>query len=150
MNDSTSFSNETGIPDNVINTISKDSLTYKSYVKSETNLDQTISDQSLRSQSELLSLTPQLVQKAIDTLTPFVQPRRRERIDEVLDQRTRHTRFLFENPSNPSNVWACLRTLDSFGIQYVDVVVHSDSYQGKAVVNQKRGMRTGECSLWCN
>lgn len=89
------------------------------------------------------------MRRSIDALSPYVQPRRLARIDEVLRQRTRHTRFLFENPSNPSNVWACLRTLDSFGIQYVDVIVHSDSYEGKAAVNQKRGMRTAMGSaMW--
>ena len=132
-----------------MNTISTDSITYKTYLQSESNLDKTTSNESLQSQSELLSLSPALVQKSIDTLTPFVQPRRLDRIDEVLHQRTRHTRFLFENPSNPSNVWACLRTLDSFGIQYVDVIVHSDSYLGKAAINQKRGMRTAMGSaMW--
>lgn len=138
----TSPSKQTGIPDHVLNTIPADSITYKTYLESEAKLDEETSNESLRSQSELLSLSPETVQRSIDILKPYVQPRRLERIDEVLNQRTRHTRFLFENPSNPSNVWACLRTLDSFGIQYVDVIVNSGSYQGKAAVNQKRGMRT--------
>jgi tRNA (guanosine-2'-O-)-methyltransferase len=43
---------------------------------------------------------------------------------------------------NPSNVWACLRTIEAFGIQHVDVVIHSDRYKGKAALSQKRGMRT--------
>lgn len=137
-----SNTNQTGIPDNLLNTISTDSITYQSYLESEAKMDKATAQRFLLSQSELLSLSPELVQQSIDILTPYVQPRRLERIDEVLNQRTRHTRFLFENPSNPSNVWACLRTLDSFGIQYVDVIIHSDSYQGKAAVNQKRGMRT--------
>ncbi|KAL9182486.1 hypothetical protein ACHAXT_013138 [Thalassiosira profunda] len=137
-----SFSGQTGIPDRVLNTISKDSVTFQSYLQSEANVDDTTSTASLKAQSELLSLSPELVQRSIDVLSPYVQPRRLDRIDEVLGQRTRHSRFLFENPSNPSNVWACLRTLDSFGVQYVDVVVNSESYQGKAAVNQKRGMRT--------
>lgn len=144
--DSASLSDQMGIPDH---TISTNSTLYKTYVKAESTLDKTTSNQSLRSQSELLSLAPALVQRSIDVLAPFVQPRRRARIDEVLGRRTRHARFLFENPSNPSNVWACLRTLDSFGIQHVDVVVHSDSYAGKAAVSQKRGMRTAMGSaLW--
>ena len=29
---------------------------------------------------------------------------------------------------NPSNAWACLRTLDSFGIQYVDVIADPKQY----------------------
>jgi len=141
--------NPTGIPDHVMNTISTDSMTYKSYLQNESNLDDRTSRESLRQQSELLSLSPALVRKSIDVLSPFVQPKRIDRIEQVLNSRTRHTRFLFENPSNPSNVWACLRTLDSFGIQYVDVIVHSESYAGKAAVNQKRGMRTAMGSaMW--
>jgi len=148
-NDSTTSPNNIGIPAHVINSVSSDSITYKTYLRSEANLDDATSARSLKSQSELLSLPPDLVRRSIDILSPYVQPRRLTRIDKVLRQRTRHARFLFENPSNPSNVWACLRTLDSFGIQYVDVIVHSDSYQGKAAVNQKRGMRTAMGSaMW--
>ena len=144
-----SSSDEIGIPESVLNTISTDSITYQTYLQSESKLDDNTSKQSLKTQSELLSLDPELVQKSIDILTPYIQERRLERINEVLNQRTRHTRFLFENPSNPSNVWACLRTLDSFGIQYVDVIVHSESYLGKAAVSQKRGMRTAMGSaMW--
>lgn len=135
-------SDETCIPDHVLNTISTDSITYQTYLQSEANIDQETSRRSIKSQSEILSLSPDIVQRSIDILTPYIQDRRMERIDEVLNQRTKHTRFLYENPSNPSNVFACLRTLDSFGIQYVDTIVDSDSYQGKAAVNQKRGMRT--------
>ena len=99
-------------------------------------------------------VSPQTVQAAIRALQPFVQPDRVQRIHQVLQQRTATTHFLFENPTNPSNVFACLRTLDSFGIQYVHMVVDSSSssasssataatyYQGKAALAQKRGLRT--------
>lgn len=39
-------------------------------------------------------------------------------------------------------MWACLRTIESFGIQHVDVILQSDRYAGKAALHQKRGMRT--------
>jgi len=141
-NKDSSPSDETGIPEHVLNTISTDSITYQTYLQSEASIDLETSRRSIKSQLEILSLSPDIVQRSIDILTPYIQDRRMERIDEVLNQRTKHTRFLYENPSNPSNVFACLRTLDSFGIQYVDTIVDSDSYQGKAAVNQKRGMRT--------
>jgi hypothetical protein len=99
-------SEQVGIPEEILNTIPANSLTYKSYVESEASLDEATSQNFKDSQSDLLSLSPQLVQQCIDILSPYVQDRRIERIDEVLSQRTRHTRFLFENPSNPSNVWA--------------------------------------------
>ncbi|CAM9171949.1 unnamed protein product [Chrysoparadoxa australica] len=46
-----------------------------------------------------------------------------ERLREVLQKRTGHVRVVFEEPSNPNNSWAGLRTVDSFGIQRVDVVM---------------------------
>lgn len=141
-NKDSSPSDELGIPDHVLNTIATDSITYQTYLQSEANIDRDVSRRSIESQAEILALSPKVVQRSIDILTPYVKPRRIERIDEVLNKRTKHTRFLYENPSNPSNVFACLRTLDSFGIQYVDTIVHSDTYKGKAAVNQKRGMRT--------
>lgn len=87
-------------------------------------------------------LSPETVQRATEVLAPYVQDDRIERIKSVLRQRTVHTSFLFENPSNPSNVWACLRTIESFGVQHVNVVIQSGRYQGKAALSQKRGMRT--------
>ena len=87
-------------------------------------------------------LDPDTVRRATEAILPYVNEKRVERIRSVLAQRTRQTRFLFENPSNPSNVWACLRTIESFGVQHVDVIIQFDQYQGKAAINQKRGMRT--------
>ena len=46
------------------------------------------------------------------------------------------------DPSNPSNVYACLRTIDAFGIQNVDIITQSNQYRGKAAIYQKRNMRT--------
>jgi tRNA G18 (ribose-2'-O)-methylase SpoU len=135
-------SDVTGIPNEVLSAIPSRSITYQSYVAHETDVDDITSAKSIESKLELYSLDPDLVRRAIGVLSPYVQHRRLERIDDVLSMRTRHARFLFENPSNPSNVYACLRTLDSFGIQYVDVVVTSSAYEGKAAMNQKRGMRT--------
>ena len=38
-------------------------------------------------------------------------------IQAVMGERTGRVRFVLEDPINPSNAWACLRTLDSFGVQ---------------------------------
>jgi len=88
------------------------------------------------------SLSPEVVNTAIKVLEPYVNTNRQKRISGILKQRTKRTKFLFENPSNPSNVWACLRTIDSFGMQYVDVIIESGRYSGKQALSQKRGMRT--------
>ena len=94
-------------------------------------------------QSEAMKhVSPQLVKDATRVLLPYIQPNRLERMNCVLQKRTANCRFLFENPANPSNVWACLRTIDSFGIQHVDLILESLRYQGKTALSQKRGMRT--------
>lgn len=108
----------------------------------ETAEDIALHDEFERRHKLWQELDPELVQAATDILLPYVQDDRVKRIENVLQKRTQQTRFLFENPANPSNVWACLRTLDSFGIQHVDVIVQSGKYKGKAALSQKRGMRT--------
>jgi tRNA (guanosine-2'-O-)-methyltransferase len=96
-----------------------------------------------RSQMEWTNIDPHVLQTAIDTVEPFVNIQRRNKIQTVLRQRTQNTRFVFENPVNPSNVWACLRTLDAFGIQYVHIIMDPVYYEkGKLTVTQKHGMRT--------
>lgn len=93
-------------------------------------------------QQEWIDMEPEIVAKATQVLLPWINEQRTQKIKQVLQQRTRNTRFLFENPANPSNVFACLRTIESFGIQHVDIVIQSQRYQGKAALSQKRGMRT--------
>ena len=83
-----------------------------------------------------------LVHRATAVLRPYIQDKRLNKMQTVLARRTGHTRFLYENPSNPSNVWACLRTLDAFGIQHVNVVLASQLYRGKDALSMKRGIRT--------
>jgi len=112
------------------------------FAEAETKQDEEAAKR-LNKQSDFVEiLSPQLVQDATRALLPYIQDTRLERIDEVLSKRTQNCRFLFENPANPSNVWACLRTIDSFGVQHVDLVIDSPRYQGKAALAQKRGMRT--------
>lgn len=88
------------------------------------------------------SLPHDVTIKAINILEPYINVERRIKINDVLRKRTKKSMFLFENPINPSNVWACLRTIDSFGIQNVDVIINSKEYLGKQALNSKRGMRT--------
>lgn len=114
----------------------------QSYAESETKQDLKAAKR-LNQQSDYCELlSPKLVDDATRALVPYIQDMRLERINDVLSKRTQNVRFLFENPANPSNVWACLRTIDSFGIQHVDLVIDSARYQGKAALAQKRGMRT--------
>ena len=41
------------------------------------------------------------------------------------------TYMVFENPVNPNNAWAALRTFDTFGLQYVDMITDKESYHSK-------------------
>jgi tRNA G18 (ribose-2'-O)-methylase SpoU len=63
-------------------------------------------------------------------------------MQSMFQKRTHNTCLLFENSADPYIVWECLRTLDSFGIQHVDVVIKPGKYKGKASIPQKRGIRT--------
>lgn len=60
--------------------------------------------------------------RAIECLEPYASKERLRLFEKVLAGRTTRLRVAYERPSNPNNVWACLRTLDAFGVQYVDVV----------------------------
>ena len=70
-------------------------------------------------------------EEAAETLKPFTSEERVATFEKVLEQRTSTARFVIEDPINPSNAWACLRSLDSFGVQYVDVITNPDNYIGK-------------------
>ena len=111
-------------------------------VKEEAHKDQAALEQINRHVAAWEQLSPAAVQKATEILVPYVQKDRIQRIKEILRKRTVNTSFMFENPSNPSNVWACLRTIESFGLQHIHVVIQSGKYLGKAALSQKRGMRT--------
>jgi len=115
---------------------------FHSLLQSEAREDVEHAQQMATEHSAYSELSPELVERATKVLLPYINADRLERMESVLKKRTCHYRFLFENPSNPSNVWACLRTIDSFGIQHVNVVIESHKYTGVAAINQKRGMRT--------
>ncbi len=111
-------------------------------VEEEALEDRRHAQQMKEANNAYLKLDSELIAKAIEALEPWINDDRLERVSGVLKQRTKHSKFLFENPSNPSNVWACLRTIDSFGMQNVDVIIDSGRYAGKQAISQKKGMRT--------
>lgn len=69
------------------------------------------------------------VAAATACLAKFATPARLERLRTIVERRTEHVAFVFENPSNPNNMWACLRSLDAFGIQNVHLVVDPEHYR---------------------
>lgn len=80
--------------------------------------------------------------EAIELLRPFALPDRVARMEEVLALRTGRARFVIEDPINPSNAWACLRTLDSFGVQYVDVITDPANYLERDANTRYKRMNT--------
>lgn len=68
------------------------------------------------------------VRRGIEAVSRYVTEERRRKFQKVLSARTNFARFVFENPVNVNNVWACLRTFDSFGMQYTNVISEAQSY----------------------
>jgi len=120
-----------------------DEETYGKIVKKEAKEDEQMQEQLADLNDAYRNLEPSLVKQATSVLQPYINADRTLRIQEVLSKRTKNVKFAFENPANPSNVWACLRTIDSFGVQNVDIIMDPSAYTGsKQTTLQKRGMRT--------
>lgn len=76
----------------------------------------------------LKSISDDTVQHALRVLSAFITPTRKERFQAILQQRSDRVRFVFENPNNPNNVWATLRTFDSFALQFIDIIFNPTEY----------------------
>lgn len=68
-------------------------------------------------------------QRVIDALHPMISPRRAQRIEEVIAQRTYGITVVLESLYDMANSAAVMRTCDGFGIQRVNLVVTSASYK---------------------
>ncbi len=64
-------------------------------------------------------------------LQAFLTPERRQRIEQVLDVRTRHVTVVLENVYHPHNISAVLRSCDAFGVQDVHIIEGDDSLKVK-------------------
>ncbi|CAM9475453.1 unnamed protein product [Pylaiella littoralis] len=87
---------------------------------------------TLKGTGALVDQSSSDLDRAVDLLKGYMSGDRMSRMQDVLDQRTRSATMVFENPANPNNVWACLRTLDSFGIQHAHIVSDPSTYSKKA------------------
>lgn len=67
-------------------------------------------------------LSADQVESSISALKAYTTEERVLRMESVLDKRTANIRFVFDNPTNMNNVWAALRTFDSFGLQFIDII----------------------------
>ena len=65
----------------------------------------------------------------VDCLAEFVSLDRREKIEWVLQRRTRHLTVALEDVYQPHNASAVLRSCDCFGVQDVHIVEQDNTYQ---------------------
>src|SRR3989304_10588119 len=73
-------------------------------------------------------------QNNLDYLLTLVSDSKREKIKEVIKQRTQHLTIALENISQPHNASAVVRSCDIFGIQDVHVVETRSSFKDYAGV----------------
>ncbi len=64
----------------------------------------------------------------VEHLSQFITPSRRERIDQVLQQRTRHVVPILEDINQPHNLSAAVRSIECFGVQDVHVIEQQNRY----------------------
>jgi len=88
------------------------------------------------------SLDDNEVTVAIKALVPYCTPDRLQRVMNIVNQRTDNVRFIFENPVNVNNVWAALRTLDSFGVQFVDIILPQIDESTIIRINERKNTST--------
>lgn len=59
----------------------------------------------------------------------YVTPNKRDKIERVLGERTRHLTVLLEDIYQPHNASACLRSCECLGIQDVHIVERANTYR---------------------
>ncbi len=68
-------------------------------------------------------------QEMIEYLGQFVTASRREKIESVLEQRTRHLAIVLEDIYQPQNASAALRTAECLGVQDVYIIENRNRYR---------------------
>ena len=87
--------------------------------------------------TEARTLDPEVRDGLIEHLSGFVSDARRERIDWVLERRTRCVTVLLEDVYQPHNASAVLRSCECFGVQDVHV------FEGRNVYNPSPDVAMG-------
>lgn len=75
-------------------------------------------------------------QNTIDYLSGFINEERRERLQQVLGERTRHITVVLEDVYHPQNASAVMRTCECFGIQELHVIENLYEYRLNPAVVQ--------------
>ena len=75
---------------------------------------------------------------AWNLLSSMITSERRDKMSQVVENRTGHIRLIVQDIHNPHNVSACLRSADAFGVQFIDVVTLKKSYKASSVTKGSR------------
>ena len=81
-------------------------------------------------------MTEEKQQNIIDYLSGFINEERRERLQQVLSERTRHITVVLEDVYQPQNASAVVRTCECLGIQEVHVIENLYEYRVNPAVVQ--------------
>lgn len=65
----------------------------------------------------------------VEYLSQFVTENKKQKIDEVLEKRTRHLTIAIEDIYQPQNASAVVRTCDCFGIQDIHIIENLNRYK---------------------
>lgn len=76
----------------------------------------------------VVSMDITIKRQLVEHLSQFITPSRREKIDLVLQQRTRHMVPILEDINQPHNVSAAVRSIECFGVQDVHVIEQQNRY----------------------
>lgn len=79
---------------------------------------------------DITSLTQDEKKHIIKALANSLNPRRRERIEQVLLRRTRYLTLILENIYQPHNAAAVLRSTECFGLQDLHVIERENTFKG--------------------
>ena len=77
--------------------------------------------------------------RLMDYLLGFVSEKRIEKIDSILNDRTKHVTVVLEDIYHPQNASAVVRTCDCYGIQDLHVIENTNSYKVNKCVTQGAG-----------
>ncbi|MBE0639214.1 MAG: RNA methyltransferase [Bacteroidales bacterium] len=73
-------------------------------------------------------MTQEIKQALFDYLAGFITENKRNKFEEVIQQRTRYVTVVLEDIYQPHNASAVLRTCDCFGVQDVHIIENQNIY----------------------
>ncbi|MEP1093527.1 MAG: RNA methyltransferase [Cyclobacteriaceae bacterium] len=72
----------------------------------------------------------------ISTLEEFVSEHKKDLVDQVLENRTRHLTLVFEDIDKPHNISAVIRTAECLGVQDIHFIKNKNEYSVNPTITQ--------------